>query len=84
MVAGPQKVSVLLVSEGSKGAARHGCDGHPRHAWDSTELSVFNHRQQNLGCQEEMKHTAVGTVSCHFAFLSIRDARNLIHVCIDF
>ena len=50
---------------------------------DCTGLSVFNQRQQNPGCQEEMKRTAVDTVvisSCHF----IRDARNLIHACIDF
>jgi hypothetical protein len=35
---------------------------------DSTELLVFNRRQPNPGCQEEMKHTAVDTVSWHFVY----------------
>jgi hypothetical protein len=76
MVAGPQKVSVLLVSEGSKGAACLGCEGHPRHACRTARSSrclllFVNQRQQIPGCQEdqeEMKHTAVDTVSCHFVF----------------
>ena len=36
---------------------------------DSTELSEINRRLQNPGCQEEMKRTAVDTVSWHFVYL---------------
>jgi hypothetical protein len=36
----------------------------------STELSVFNQRQQNPGCQNEMKHTVVTLLSFCLVILS--------------